>query len=496
MTGTRSRLFRWSIAVASIALFACAGAPGTTAEKLVQLGGEPCPDSELTCITLELPLDDSDPRKGTVGVTFGVLPASGTSEGVLVTAVGGPGSSGVLDSGWRLGSLDPAIRERFDIVYFDQRGVGLFDDPSCPEADADYWDGYASMPEQTTQRWGVLVDVTDRFVESCVREMGNPEFLAHLGTDGAVRDLEAFRQAMGYDKVVIYGESYGTLFAQTYAAAYPDAVERLILDGTIDATRNGDESTGDQIDAFDDLLEMIFEACDRDSTCARDMGRPADQAYANLLRNLETDPADVRFPVEAGVFEEVALTADDFGYLAFSSVYSAQDRMMFIRALAAASSRDDLVPIVRLWEMTYGSGGSTMMTTGVNCLDRAIPGANAESELAAVNDTWEDSPELHRWFSEFSLTCVYWPDVDRTLSPPEPSAGLGFRPWLSPPREIRPHPTHRGFLFFEGLDDGFLLNVSGGSHVMFGREISCIDTAVTDFILGAPSHRRPLVVRK
>jgi pimeloyl-ACP methyl ester carboxylesterase len=469
--------------IASIALSACAGVPETTAEKLVQLDGEPCPDSELTCITLELPLDDFDPRQGTVDVTFGVLPASGTPEGVLVTVVGGPGSSGVYDSGWRLDSLDPAIRERFDIVYFDQRGVGLFDDPSCPEADFDYWDGYARVPEQSTRRWNLLVDIADRFVESCVREMGSPEFLAHLGTDDAVRDLEAFRQAMGYDKVVIYGESYGTLFAQTYATAYPDAVERLILDGTIDATRNGLESTVDQINAFDDLLEMIFEACDLDPTCARDMGGPADQAYATLLRSLEADPVSVRFPVEGNVFEDVALTAEDVGYLAFNSVYFAQDRMMLIRALAAATSRDDLIPMVRLWELTYDSGGSTMMTTAVNCLDSAIPGADAESELAAVADAWEETPELHRWFYEFSLMCVYWPDVDRTLSPREPFRGAGI-PTLVIAAEGDPAtPYSQGAAVFEELDEGYLLSVSGGSHVMFGRGISCIDTAVTEFIL-------------
>ena len=487
--GTGSRLLRLVILAASLTIASCAGVPGnsdvhgTTPEKLQQLGGEPCPDSQLTCITLEVRLDDSDARKGTVDVTFAVLPASGPPEGVLVTAVGGPGSSGVSDSEWRLASLDSAIRERFDIVYFDQRGIGLFEDPSCPDADVTYLDGYAGLPEQLTPRWNALVDIADRFVDSCVREMGDPEFLAHLGTEDAVRDLEAFRQAMGYDKVVIYGESYGTLFAQTYASTYPEAVERLVLDGTIDATRDSLESTVDQIDAFDNLLEMIFEACDLDLACASDMGVPTGQAYATLVRALEGEPASVRFPVEADVFEDIPLSADDVGYLAFSSVYSAQDRMMFIRALAAATSRDDLIPMIRLWELTYGSSGSTMMTTAVNCLDYAIPGNDSDSELEAVTDAWEESPALHRWFYEISLTCVFWPDVDRTLSPPEPFRGEGI-PTLVVAAEGDPAtPYSQGVSVFEDLEAGYLLSVSGGSHVMFGRGISCIDGAVTDFIL-------------
>jgi pimeloyl-ACP methyl ester carboxylesterase len=488
------------ILVACLSLSSCTGIPGTaevagsTPEKLQQLGGEPCPDSELTCITLEVQLDESDARQGTVDVTFGVLPASGTPEGVLVTAVGGPGSSGIYDSQWRLASLDPAIHERFDIVYFDQRGVGLFEEPSCPDADASYWDGYESLPEQLTQRWRGLVQVADSFVESCVIEMGDPEFLAHLGTADAVRDLEAFRQAMGYDKLVIYGESYGTLFAQTYASAYPDAVERLVLDGTIDATRDGIETTIDQIDAFDDLLKMIFEACDEDVICSGDMGMPAERAYANLMRALEVEPATVRFPVEGDVFEDLLLTGDDVGYLAFSSVYSADDRMMFLRALAAATSRDDLIPMMRLWEMTYGSGGSTMMTTAVSCLDSAIPGVNADAELEALTAAWEVTPELHQWFYEISLMCVYWPNVDRTLNPPAPFRGEGI-PTLVVAAEGDPAtPYSQGVAVFEGLDEGYLLSVIGGSHVMFGRGIACIDTAVTSFILDGTKPPAPKCV--
>lgn len=482
---------RWSTVLAVIFLTSCAGSLQTTAAKLERLGGQPCPESEFTCVTLTVPLDHSQPGEQTVEVTFAVLPASGAPQGVLVTAVGGPGSSGVYDSAFRLPSLDQTIREHFDLVYFDQRGVGLFEDPSCPDADGTYWDGYAALPEQLNQRWDLLVGIVDGFVASCVREMGDPEFLAHLGTDDAVRDLEAFRQAMGYDRVVLYGESYGTLFAQTYASAYPDAVERLILDGTIDATRDGLETTVDQIDAFDDLLEMIFEACDLDPTCAEDMGVPAGQAYAALLRRLEADPASVRFPVEADVWEDIPLTADDVGYLAFSSVYSAQDRMMFIRALSAATSRDDLIPMVRLWEMTYGSGGSTMMTTAVNCLDNPIPGNDAGTELEAVSEAWTETQELHRWFYEISLVCVYWPDVDRTLSPPEPFQGNGI-PTLIVAAEGDPAtPYSQGVSVFEDLDDGYLLTVSGGSHVMFGRGISCIDTAVTDFIVDGTEPRFP-----
>ena len=69
--------------------------------------------------------------------------------------------------------------------------------------------------------------------------MGNPDILPYLGTQQAVEDLERFRQIMQDDKLWLYGESYGTQYAQTYAAAHGDHLAGLILDGTVDLTLSG-----------------------------------------------------------------------------------------------------------------------------------------------------------------------------------------------------------------------------------------------------------------
>jgi len=62
-----------------------------TATILDDLGGSPCPDSEFTCVSLEVPQDHSDPANTqTIEVVFGVLPATGERKGMFVTVVGGP----------------------------------------------------------------------------------------------------------------------------------------------------------------------------------------------------------------------------------------------------------------------------------------------------------------------------------------------------------------------------------------------------------------------
>src|SRR5581483_2230192 len=50
-------------------------------------------------------------------------------------------------------------------------------------------------------------------------------------------DLDAVRQALGFDRIVVSGLSYGTKLALAYAAAYPQHVERLVLDSIVAPTQ-------------------------------------------------------------------------------------------------------------------------------------------------------------------------------------------------------------------------------------------------------------------
>ena len=96
----------------------------------------PCPDSDFTCITLRVPLDHFGPVNGpTTNVTFALLRATdGPRRGVFVTATGGPGSSGISVADSYTSALDPRIAEAFDVVFFDQRGIGLSGPLQCPNA--------------------------------------------------------------------------------------------------------------------------------------------------------------------------------------------------------------------------------------------------------------------------------------------------------------------------------------------------------------------------
>ena len=314
--------------------------------------------------------------------------------------------------------------------------------------------------------------------------MPRGDLLPFLGTAQAAADLEAFRDAMGYDRLVLYGESYGTQFAQVYAGAYPNSVERLILDGTIDQTLDSFQEKELDIEATDFVLGLVFEACDLDVDCVADMGMPAAEAYRKLETQLEKEPANIHAPHRdrRGPCRP-ALTVDELGYLAFSNIYMESDRMFFLRALAAYAGRDDLVPLVRLNEAERWSDNSHAVYQSVTCLDTALPGDTPDEETNRIRGAAEAAEPTQRWAYESAMDCVFWPGVDHAQDPLNPFVGRGI-PTLVIATEADPTtPYVSGLAVYEHLDDGYLIDVTGGSHVMFGRGVDCIDEAVTAFVV-------------
>ena len=74
------------------------------------------------------------PDRVSVGYVVRRAPAAAGAREVLVIAVGGPGSSGIDEAGWYGDSLPQSILDRYDVVLFDARGVGVTDARGCPTA--------------------------------------------------------------------------------------------------------------------------------------------------------------------------------------------------------------------------------------------------------------------------------------------------------------------------------------------------------------------------
>ena len=474
-------------------------------DLLDTLGGEECFEgSVFTCVTIEVPLDHfNHPDARTIDVTFAVLPAAGERKGMFVTAVGGPGYSGISSADYYLTGFSEDIVNSFDIVFFDQRGLLYSGDQNCPLAANVYYQ--ADARGKTPAQEAALKQSSATFSADCVSEVSDPSLLPYLGTKQAVEDLEIFRQMVGDEKFWLYGESYGTQFAQTYAAAHSDHLAGLILDGTVDLTLDGFEYYIQQTQAFSDVLTDSLAACNEDPACAQDMRGDALAAYDRLAMMLDQNPIHFKFPLANGKKSNRLFTIGDLEVVAAGQMYGESDRMMFVRALAAFAANQDIVPLARLLYLNLGVDPQTLdvipdptyseaVFFGVECQDYGYPGSSPDDKannFLHTFDPYEFSIPRLSSLLYADLPCAYWPHATDDLTRPDYLLAEGVPTLVLGATSDPATPYSNGVSVYENLADGYLITQEFGPHVIFGYGNPCPDDLVTDFLVNdvVPAER-------
>jgi len=472
----------------------------STESILKKLGGKPCPDgSQFTCVTLNLPLDHFNPKDSrTIQMTFAVLPAASKArrKGMFVTVTGGPGTSGIAAADPYTSMFAAGITDSFDIVFFDQRGMALSGGLTCPDAAAVFYQ--SDLRVDTPAREAALKQAAHKFSQDCVSEMGSPTSLPYLGTVQAVEDLESFRQVMQESKFWLYGESYGTQYAQTYAAAHGDHLAGLVLDGTVDLTLSNFDFYAGESQAFNDTLVATLDACSQDPACAEDLSGDPLAAYDQLAALLNSHPLRFQFPLTRGDPARRSFTLASLETTAAEQMYNESDRMMFNRALAAYASRQDAAPLARLLYIDLGLNPQTLAVSpdptwsdgifySVECQDYSLPGRTPDEKadlyLQAGKIVVAAVPRLAKYIFFGDLPCAYWPDASTDLARPEPLRAEGIPTLVLDAKADPATPFSNGISVFQNLEDGYLITKEGGPHIIFGRGDACPDDLVTDFLV-------------
>ena len=275
----------------------------------------PCPKDEAAgwdCVTLTLPLDHFNDTGRTIDVTFALLrhKGPGPAKGTWVTITGGPGTAGIWSAADYTASFAPSIRRDYDIVFMDQRGSGMSGGFTCPNAALDWYQTQAGPDDP--DGGAALLGAARAFATDCVTESGvDPTKLPYYATKQAAEDLEAFRVWLGVDQMSLYGESYGTQFVQTYAAAYPGRVKVLFLDGAVDLSVSGPDWYVEDATAMDQTLTGTLLDCTTHATCSRDVaGGNELTTYDGLAEQLSKAPATYTFTKADGTQEQRAVHVD------------------------------------------------------------------------------------------------------------------------------------------------------------------------------------------
>lgn len=470
----------------------------STAEKLLSMGGYPCPASDFTCLKLTVPLDHFTPGdKRTIDVVFGVLPATGERKGMFITATGGPGTSGLEIADYYVPDFDAQIKEHYDLVFFDQRGAKQSGNLQCANALTDY--GFGGENGAGDLMAAANPNQVQGFVEACVAEIADngvpADTLKFYGTAQAVEDLEAFRSMMGDEKIWLYGESYGTDYAQRYAAAHPEHLAALFLDGTLDLTTPMLELQQEQIHAFNDVLLATLQDCDRNTACNTDVGGNALELYDSLAVELGRSGIDYQFPIASGRLENRTLTLDMLESAALDAMYSTQGRMLFQRALAAVAN-NDFVPLARLYYATIGSTSESRLAAFgdpsddtlffvVTCADNRIAEGSADAQITAYDQagTAIEAENLRLTTGFYGrLPCAYWPG-NPPVELPQPLVAEGIPTFVLGATTDPATPVQNGERVYSRLENGYLITADGGSHVIFNRGNSCPNDLIKDFLV-------------
>nr|WP_246852121.1 alpha/beta fold hydrolase [Patulibacter sp. SYSU D01012] len=322
---------------------------------------------------------------------------------------GGPGQATTPTAGELVPVLRPLLKGR-DLLTVDTRGTGRSSDLIvCPEL-------------ETT---AVTALSSSDLVASCARRFGGAT--DRYGTADVVADLDAVRQAEGYDRLVVVGVSYGTFTAQRYAAAYPGRVTRLVLDSSVDPTGD-DPYTLATVRAAPTALAR---ACRR-GACR---GVTADPR-ADLARTLARLPLTARVDGGNGHRVRTTITGNEILSLVLGGDFDATIRPVLVGALRRAADGDG-APLARLAreygvvlptgdddDPTATAGTAGLLSQGAfvatTCRDTRLPWgpgstpdarrAAALAQLAAV------PPAARAGFSPADLVtftaaglCVDWP---------------------------------------------------------------------------------------
>ncbi len=231
----------------------------------------------------------------------------------LFMLAGGPGQALTGDPGIMLlfqdQLLGPVLETR-DVVLMEQRGT-LRSRPylDCPEL----WTAQREAVERDLDDEAGLLLLRERVGECAFRHRGAGVDLAAYNTLENAADVNDMRRALGYDRIVYYGESYGTELGQNVMREYPDMLEAVVLDGTAAITSTDWSAQRSSFAQWG--IENLTRLCAEDAECAANYDIPA--LLDAALAMFDDGPIETVYtvPDQPDVSIDLTLTQDDFASL-------------------------------------------------------------------------------------------------------------------------------------------------------------------------------------
>jgi pimeloyl-ACP methyl ester carboxylesterase len=457
-----------------------------------------------------VPLARGGGASGTIGLSVERLLAGSQSldptpsSSAVLALAGGPGQAAGPLASFMAKVIAPALTTR-DLIVFDQRGTGRSDPLSCPAL------------RSPAALEGAGASTVGHLVERCALQLG-PARAAFTSAE-SVQDIEAVRRALGYEKLVLYGTSYGTKVALEYTEQYPEHVEAMVLDSVVPP--EGPEPFA--LATLQAVGPALGELCS-EGACTHitanplgDVARLAVQLRRRPLNGWVYDGTGHRHPASLGESELLG-------------ILEAGDLNPALRALlpAAVQSalRRDWAPLLRLkllseglvpnlptpprespTEQEAGEEENDALFLATSCEEkpfpwqRLAPPATRRAEALAALGALPPSDfypfdAATAWANSLVPECMDWPNAAPAppLARPLPDVPTLI---LSGAQDLRT-PTANARAVAARIPDAQLLVVPYTGHSVLGSDFSgCAEAAVGAFFAGgvggpiSPCHPEP-----
>jgi pimeloyl-ACP methyl ester carboxylesterase len=476
-----------TLATSFLATTAFAMLSATVAQA--QIEWKPCVDSnDVACGHLTVPLDPSGGTQGTITLAMRRHRSPvGESKDAVIALAGGPGQSAIPFIAQFAEVLGPIVATR-DLIAFDQRGTGLSHPLSC-----------AAFEHLKNA-------LSPAAVAICAGQIGETRGL--YTTADTVADIEAIRQAGGYEKLVLYGTSYGTKVAERYAQEHPSHVEALVLDSVVPP--NGPEAFNETtFKAVDRILRQLCSGGD----CAHVTHNPVSD-LARVVKRMGGGSLRGRVIDDEGEAETMRISANDLLGILLEGDFDPILRAEFPAAIRSAVS-GDTAALARLvaraqggeeGEESLSEGFDTSLYYSTICDETVFPWKRTSTPGARLREAAASlRAQAANVFAPFGFanaialsdipTCAYWPltpggpEVDEAPLPNVPTL------ILSGADDLRT-PIANAKLVAAQIPDANLLVVPNTGHSVLGSDpTSCAHNALQAFFEQKPvrscKHKKP-----
>ncbi|MGA4993624.1 alpha/beta hydrolase [Nonomuraea bangladeshensis] len=443
-------------------------------------------DPRQTCGTVKVPLDYRRPDGETVTVAVSRIATAkhGKKRGDLLFNPGGPGLQGLDMPGQMALTLPKEVRDSYDLIGFDARGVGHSTPMSCGLSGPSLLTVFPYPGAGGSIEGNVT---TARAVARQCATIGDK--LRFFNSANTARDMDRIRQALGARKISYWGQSFGTYLGAVYASLFPRNTDRMVLEGNVDPNKVWAKmlNTWNQgmNDRFPDAAR-VAAAADADLGLGGTAGEVTD-AFIALADRLDRKPA-----MMPGT--PVAIS----GALLRGVTYQMLQR------------NEMLAPLTRFWKAAADlSAGKALADADAAVLRQiladtpAVKGVPADNQATMVlamlcgDTTWSrevgsyaDATAAARAKYPLSagmpnniLPCAFW--SQKPIEPVVKVTSHGPRNILilqNRRDNATPWAAGRGMHRALGDRAGFL-GVEHGGHFVYGTGSTCADKAAVAFLI-------------